>query len=162
MIVALVLGVSALATAESDKRVERARSLYQQGMIAMKEGKFNLAKTSFKEVLRIYPNHPQARRQLLYISSNRNALDIKRRKDALRKVIIPQVNLEKATVRESLDMLAIQVGRESKKKVTPNFIVQDPHWRLQKQPGHTQAQPYSSRNPATLYCRSSWWLHPLR
>ena len=92
MIVALVLGVSALATAESDKRVERARSLYQQGMIAMKEGKFNLAKTSFKEVLRIYPNHPQARRQLLYISSNRNALDIKRRKDALRKVIIPQVN----------------------------------------------------------------------
>lgn len=126
MIVALVLGVSALATAESDKRVERARSLYQQGMIAMKEGKFNLAKTSFKEVLRIYPNHPQARRQLLYISSNRNALDIKRRKDALRKVIIPQVNLEKATVRESLDMLAIQVGRESKKKVTPNFIVQDP------------------------------------
>lgn len=126
MIVALMLCVGAVASAEQNTKVERARSLYQQGMIAMKEGKFDLAKMSFKEVLRIYPNHPQARGKLLYISNNRNSLDIKRRKDTLRKVTIPEVNLDKATVREALDFLTAVVERESKKTVTPNFIIQDP------------------------------------
>ena len=40
--------------------------------------------------------------------------------------MIPKVNLVKATVQESLDMLAVQIERESKQKVIPNFIVQDP------------------------------------
>ncbi len=125
MIVALTLCVSAVAQAD-DNAAKRASSLYQQGIIAMNEGKYDIAKMSFQEVLRINPKHLPARKQLLFISSNRNALDIKDRKNTLRKVLIPKVNLDKATVRESLDMLAIQVERESNKKVLPNFIVQDP------------------------------------
>jgi hypothetical protein len=129
-IVALVLCACASTTsticAETDTRAEKARNLYKMGMVAINEGNFNLAKTSFKEVLKIYPSHPQARRQLIHISTNRNSLEIGRRKSALRKVIIPQVNLEKATIQEALEMLAVQVERESKKKIIPNFIVQDP------------------------------------
>lgn len=129
MIVALTLGVFASvspAYAEKDDRAERARSLYQMGMTAMNEGNFALAKTSFQEVLRIYPNHPQARAKLIHLTENRNTLEIGKRKAELSKVIIPNVDLDKATIQEALEMLAIQTERESQKKITPNFIVQDP------------------------------------
>lgn len=129
IVVALALGACASAVAQTDdeqQRVEKVNSLYQMGMVAMKEGNFDLAKTSFKEVMRLNPSHAKARMHLYDISINRNAMSIGRRKAALKKVIIPQVNLDKATIQESLEMLAVQVERESKKKVTPNFIVQDP------------------------------------
>ena len=132
MIVAMTLGVFAslasttTAYAEADARVQKAKSFYQMGLHAMNEGNFDLAKTSFKGVLKIYPHHPQARAKLIHISTNRNSLEIGRRKAALRMVIIPKVNLEKTTIQEALEMQAVQVERESKKKVTPNFIVQDP------------------------------------
>ncbi len=109
MIVAIALAVVATPVtgvrAESDQRdqrAERARHLYQTGITAMNEGNFDLAKTSFREVLRIYPKHPQARAKLIHITSNRNALEIGKR------------------------ILGVQIERASNKKVTPNFIVQDP------------------------------------
>ena len=130
MIVALTLCVCAsapiTANAETDARAERARSFYKIGLIAVDEGNFNLAKQSFREVLKLYPTHPQARRQLIHITTNRNTLEIGRRKATLKKVIIPQVNLEKETLQEALQMLTSQVERESQKKIRPNFIIQDP------------------------------------
>lgn len=130
MIVALTLGVGAftatLATAEKvDPRAEKAGAFYRQGVVAMNEGKYDLAKTSFREVLKIYPTHPQAKRQLLYLSSNRNSLEIKNRKKALGKVIIPKVDLDKATVQESIEILVAHMTNASPSKTKPNFIVQD-------------------------------------
>jgi len=125
MIVALTLCVGALAQAD-DTAAQRANSLYKQGVIAMNEGKYDIARTTFREVLRINPKHLPARKKILFISSNKKSLAIRDRKNALRKVLIPKVYLDKATVRESLDMLAFQVERESKQKTTPNFIIQDP------------------------------------
>ena len=130
MIVALTLGVCAYApiaaNAETDPRAERARSFYKMGLVAVDEGNFNLAKQSFREVLKLYPTHPQARRQLTHITSNRKTLEIGRRKATLKKVIIPKVNLEKQTLQDSLQMLTAQVERETQKKVKPNIIIQDP------------------------------------
>lgn len=125
MIVALMLGIGAAAQAENGK-ANSANSLYQQGVIAMNEGKYDIARMSFEEVLRINPRHLPARKKLHYITENRNSLDIKNRKDALRRVTIPKVNLDKATIREALNVLAVQIERESKQKLAPNFIVQDP------------------------------------
>ena len=128
MIVALTLGVFAPATtlvAETDTRAEKARSFYQMGVTALNDGNYDLAKTSFEEVLRLYPTHPQARAKLIHITSNRSSLEIRKRKAALKRVMIPQVNLDKATIQEALDMLRVQVERESNKTVMPNFIVQD-------------------------------------
>jgi len=126
IIVALTLGVCASAVAETDNRAQKAQTLYQIGMNAMKEGNYKLARTSFKGVLNIYPGHPGAKRQLLYISSNMNSLELAKRKTALHKVIIPKVDLDNASIQEALDLLAVQVEKISQKKVLPNFIVQDP------------------------------------
>ena len=67
MIVALMLGLSAVLHADREALAKRATSLYQQGIIAMNEGKYDIAKMSFQEVLRINPKHLPARKQLLYI-----------------------------------------------------------------------------------------------
>ncbi len=91
----------------------------------MNEGKYNLAKTSFREVLKLYPSHPQARRQLVYIQSNMSTLETNQRKKLLKQVIIPEVNLEKATVQESVEVLSSHIKTNSKDKKSPNIIVQD-------------------------------------
>jgi len=41
-------------------------------------------------------------------------------------VIIPSIQLEQATLEEALQVLVIQIKRESEGDFTPNFIVQDP------------------------------------
>lgn len=127
-VVALTLGVCAnfLTPAQAaDERADKARSYYQQGMVAMNEGKYQLARTSFREVLKIYPSHPQARRQLGYINSNINSLESNKRKKELHQVVISKVDIDKATVQDAVDVLSAHVKRESKNKVSPNFIVQD-------------------------------------
>lgn len=47
-------------------------------------------------------------------------------KKQLAKVIIPSIQLEQATLEEALQVLVIQIKRESEGGFTPNFIVQDP------------------------------------
>jgi len=132
LIVALTLGVCASVSAQSGQsdprtqKAEQANNLYKQGVIAMRAGKYDIAQMSFKEVLRLYPKHTQARRHLLYILQNRKGLEVGKRKAALKKVIIPQIDFDKATVQEALDVLSAMVQRESKKTVAPNFVVQDP------------------------------------
>lgn len=132
MFVALTLAVCASAAAEDGltnnraKRMAQANSLYNQGLVAMRGGHYDLAQTSFREVLRLYPKHTQARRHLLHILQNRNSLEIGKRKAALKKVLVPAVDIDKATTGEALDVLAALVRRESKNEVNPNFIVQDP------------------------------------
>ena len=129
MIVALMLSIGAVAQAEN--KITRANNMYQQGMFAMNEGKYDIAKMSFREALRNNPKHLLARQKLLYISKNRNSLDIQNRKNVLRRVIIPKVDLDKASLQESLDILAVQIERISQQKVTPNFIIQDPKGTFQ-------------------------------
>jgi len=118
--------VSPLVAENADPRAKRASAFYHQGMAAMRSGNVKLAETSFQEVLKIYPTHPQARRQLLYLRSNRGKLESGKRKSDLHRVEIPQVNIENASVKESIEILAAQVSQASNQKVRPNFIVQDP------------------------------------
>lgn len=130
IIVALTLGVCASVSAQSGqsdtKRMEQAQSLYNVGVIAMRKGDYETATTSFREVIRLYPKHTQARRNLLHILNNRKSLEVTKRKAALKKIIIPKVDIDKATVQEALEVLSVMIETESKKTVTPNFIVQDP------------------------------------
>lgn len=128
MIVALALVAGSLMSAPAqaaDDKAAKARDFYQQGMRAKQEGRYQLAKTSFQQVLRIYPNHPQARRQLMYLHTNRDALATKNRKKQLHEVVIPKVDMHQVSPQEALDILSALVKQESKQKVSPNFIIQD-------------------------------------
>lgn len=132
LIVALTLAVCASVSAQSGQtdpktqRAEQAKSLYNTGIIAMRKGQYDTATASFRGVLKLYPKHTQARRNLLHILNNRKSLEVGRRKSSLKNIIIPKVDLEQVTVQEALEVLGVMVTKESKKLVTPNFIVQDP------------------------------------
>lgn len=129
-IVALTFAVCAPLSAQNRQtaaeRQEQAQQLYNAGSIAMREGKFEIAKTSFREVLRLYPKHTLARKNLLHILNNRNSLETNKRKAALKKVIIPKVDFDQSTVQEAIEILGSMIEIQSKKSVAPNFIVQDP------------------------------------
>ena len=43
----------------------------------------------------------------------------------LTAIIIPKLDLEKATLREALDVLGVQIKNASKEKLNPNFIIKD-------------------------------------
>ena len=127
IIVALTLGVcaSSVSAEQADPRATKARGLYQQGITAMKAGQYNLAKTSFRGVLKLYPTHPQARQKLNYISSNQGTLETDQRKKEMRKVVIPKVDIDKASLQEAIDVLSAHIKQASQSKTSPNFIVQD-------------------------------------
>jgi hypothetical protein len=127
IVVALTLGVCAFSVSaeQADPRATKARSLYQQGLTAMNAGQYNLAETSFRGVLKLYPTHPQARKKLNYIRSNQNTLETGQRKKEMRKVVIPKVDIDKASLQEALDVLSAHIKQASRSKTSPNFIVQD-------------------------------------
>jgi len=128
IVAALTLAVCAPVSAQSGQatsRSDQANALYKTGISAMKEGKYDVATTSFREVLRLYPKHHLARRHLLNIQTNRNSLEASKRKAPLKTVVIPEVSLDDVTMQDALDALAILTKNASKEKVTPSFIVQD-------------------------------------
>ena len=127
IVVALTLCVcaSSVSAEQADPRATQARSLYQQGMVAMKDGHYHQAKTSFRGVLKLYPSHPQARQKLNYITSNQKSLESNSRKKALSKVVITKVDMDKLTLQEAIEVLSAQVKHVSSSKVNPNIIIQD-------------------------------------
>lgn len=130
-VVALTLCVLASLTsntiaAKADPRVEKASKFYNQGIIASKSGNYELAKTSFREVLKIYPTHPQAKRQLIYLTNNKKSLNVNKRKGALHQVILPKIDIDKSNLQEALEILSAHIAQASSNKVKPNIIVQDP------------------------------------
>ena len=62
----LVVGTGAANASESASR--KVATLYQQGLVAVKDGDAKLARECFQEVLRIQPSHANARYQLLSLS----------------------------------------------------------------------------------------------
>ena len=128
LVVAWTLGVCASVSAQSGQAVSReqkATTLYNEGLVAMRGGNYDVATNNFRGVLRLYPKHHHAQRNLLHILNNRKSLETRKRKRALKSVIVPKVDLDNVTVQEALDVLTILVENASKKKVTPNFVVQD-------------------------------------
>ncbi len=129
LIVALTLVVSASVSAQSrqsDQRMQQVNTLYSTGITAMRQGKYDLAQTNFRKVLKLNPKHAQARHYFFYLQNNKKSLVVNKRKATLKKVIIPKIDLEQVTLQEALDVLKIMIERESKKTASLNFIVRDP------------------------------------
>lgn len=127
IVVALTLCVcasSALAE-KTDLRSQKAGSLYQQGVTAMKAGEYDLARVSFKEVLKLFPAHPESKRQLLYLDTNRKSLEVGKRKKTLHKIVIKKIDFDALSTQEAIEILSAHVSKASPEDAKPNFIVQD-------------------------------------
>lgn len=123
----LALSVSLEAITAQEERVQKVATLYQQGVIALKDGDTNLAAACFREVLVIQPNHGNARYQLLSLQQRKPNLAAKVRQRKLAQIKIPKVDFDESEFGEVIEALDILIAKQTKGEFSPNFVIQDPH-----------------------------------
>lgn len=107
-----------------------AEALYRQGLAAEKAGDPEAARKAYTEALKANPNHANARFSLGQLKLNSTAIAAKGREAKFGSVMVPEYKLDSASLRESLDALQMIVEKQSKDKVTPNFVIKDPGDKL--------------------------------
>lgn len=101
-------------------------SPYAEGMAAIEAGDAKLAEASFTKALQQNPNDANARYQLNEVRRNATAIAAKGREAKFGGVMIEKIQLDKATLQESLEYLASLVKKESKDQVDANIVLDDP------------------------------------
>jgi tetratricopeptide (TPR) repeat protein len=109
---------------------QQAEVFYRKGLAAEKAGDPATAKQAYLDALRTNPHHANARYSLGQLKTNYASVAAKGRESKFGAVIIPEIKLQEATLKESLAALQAMVEKESKEEVTPNFIIQDPKNQL--------------------------------
>lgn len=117
---ALSLPVSAETPAQ------RAELLYRQGQAAEQAGDPEAARKAYTEALQANPGHPHARYSLGQLKITAPALAAKGREAKFSSVMIPELKLDEAPLKDSLEALQVIIEKQSKEQVIPNFIIQDP------------------------------------
>lgn len=126
MVVAL-LSCAQCAVGAEETRAQKIKTLYTQGLQAVKQGDVETARTCFKQVLRLNKQHVNARFQLKQLELNAPRLQARRRQLQLKAVTIPNVDFDGVTLSEALDTLAKLVEKQTNKKFSPNFVINDPN-----------------------------------
>jgi tetratricopeptide (TPR) repeat protein len=107
-----------------------ADAYYRQGQVAEQAGDPEAARKAYQEALKLNPNHANARYAAGQLKINATSISARGREQKFGAVTVPEFKLADAALQESLDALSMIVERESKKTVTPNFVVQDPKNQL--------------------------------
>lgn len=105
---------------------QQAEAFYRQGLAAEKAGDPVAAQKAFSDALRINPNHANARYNLGQVRINAASIAARGREARFGAVMIPEFRVNDVSLTEALEALRIIIGRESKEKTAPNFVIQDP------------------------------------
>lgn len=105
-------------------------ALYRQGMAAEKAGDPDAARIAYEQALRLNPHNADARFRLGQLKHRRDAIIRHGRQSAFNAVMLPEIRLDDAEFRESLDLLAKLIETQSQGKVAPSFIIQDTSGKL--------------------------------
>jgi tetratricopeptide (TPR) repeat protein len=124
MAAALVLPLSAQTPAQL------AELSYRKGQAAEQAGDPEAARKAYADALKANPNHAHARYSMGQLKINGPALAAKGREMQFGAVMVPELKLDEAPLKDSLEALQVIVEKQSKDKVTPNFILQDPKGNL--------------------------------
>lgn len=119
-----LLALSPCASAQ--RPASNVSTLYKQGLQAIKVGEAAVAQAKFEQVLRLQPNHPNAKFQLRQLKLGGGLLGAKKRELQLQKVKVPAVDFDQLTLREALGALNEMVLQQTEKKFAPNFVIRDP------------------------------------
>ena len=133
IIIPIAVAVSLLASAsaqppaaKSPTAAQVAEAFYRQGLAAEKAGDPAAAQRAYSEALKANPHHSDARYNLGQVKANAATISARGRENRFGEVMIPEFRIDDASFQEALEALRLIIGRESKEKITPNFIIQDP------------------------------------
>lgn len=130
LILLLAGALAALAEPTAPTPAQLAEAYYARGIAAEKAGDVTTARTAYTKALQANPNHANCRFRLKQLELDKDSIAARGREGQFAKVLIPVVQIDGATLQESLDHLAAMVTKESKNQLTPNFVVQDPQNKL--------------------------------
>ena len=126
-----LLGLLSITTAllsplSAETPAQRAELLYRQGQAAEQAGDPESARKAYTNALQLDPGHAHARYSLGQLKITGPALAAKGREAKFAAVMVPELKLDQAPFKDSLEALQVIVERQSNEKVTPNFVIQDP------------------------------------
>ncbi len=124
--IAAVLVSPASAQAPAASPAQQAEAYYRQGVAAEAAGDPAAAKAAYQAALQANPRHANATYSLGQLQINYTKVASKGREAKFATVVVPEFNLDQATLKESLDALRLIVEKQSNDEVTPNFMIQDP------------------------------------
>lgn len=125
----IVLALGTLST-QAETPAQAAEKLYRSGIAAEEAGDPTAAKTAYTEALRKNPNHANARFRLGELRTLAPQLAAKGREIKVGEVMLPEIAFDDVTLEEAIAALGTMLEKESKGKVTPNFVIQDPKDKL--------------------------------
>ncbi len=131
-ILILFIGGTLAASAQNPSAAQQAQQFYQQGLAQEQAGDVAAARTAYTEALRLNPHFADARFRLGQLKLDRGKMAANAREKKFGSLIIPQMNLEGATVSESLEALRISMEKASNGELAPNFVIKDPDRKLEK------------------------------
>ncbi len=123
MLMLLPTGLTAQPAASAD-------AFYRQGVAAEQAGDPDAARSAYAQALRINPQHADATFRMGQLRIRRDSIARQGRQAAFNGVMLQEIRMEDASLRESLEALAKMMETRSEGKVAPNFVVQDPDGKL--------------------------------
>jgi tetratricopeptide (TPR) repeat protein len=127
----LVLMMTSAAALAEVTPAQLSEQYYRQGLAAEKAGDPVKALKAFENALKVNPQNANARYRLGQVRLNSGTIAAKGREMKFGAVMVPKIELDGATLRETLDFLTLVIERESDGAVAPNFIIQDRTGKLE-------------------------------
>jgi hypothetical protein len=111
--------------AERQQRAQQVELFYNLAVKAYEDGDIKAAREALSSALTLNRAHAHSIALARQMRANGSQTVLARRKRIFNSVMIPIIDLEEATVRDSINVLSKAVETQSKGKVIPNFIIQD-------------------------------------
>lgn len=124
--IACAFAVQLSAQTPAKSPAPTSESLYKQGQAAEKTGDVAAAREFYSNSLKLNPSNANARYSIGQLKINGDSIAAKAREAKFGAVMIPVFQLDAASLQEALEAFSVNIEKESKQTVTPNFVIQDP------------------------------------
>lgn len=134
LVVALLspLGAQDAVTKSRQQRTTQVDTYYKQAEAAYRKGDLKTAKTAVRNALAINRNHGPSYALNIQLNkkSTNKSFQVRAREKTFASVIVPIIDFKDLPLEDALSTLSMQVEKQSKDKVIPNFVIQDPSGAL--------------------------------
>lgn len=110
---------------ERNERAKQVELFYNMAAKAYEDGDVAAARESLRSALALNRTHAHSIALARRMQTSGNQTVLARRKRIFSSVMIPLIDLNEASVKDAVRVLATNVETESKGKVIPNFVIQD-------------------------------------
>ena len=128
----LLLAGTLIANAQNPTPAQQAEQFYTKGVALEKAGNVTAAKAAYLQALQLNPRHADAQYRVGELKQHGGNIAAKARQNKFGNIVIPQMNLEDASVAEALEALRLSMDKASNGAEVPNFVLKDPDRKLEK------------------------------